>query len=180
VDPAVSTILRGALALLFVIAATHKLRDPASFAAVLTDYALLPAAVIGLAARVVPAAELAAALALAVPGSVGAGALLAAALLALYALAMGVNLLRGRRDLDCGCMGPGARRSLSGGLLVRNALFIVAALLCLLPVTPRALTWLDALTVPLAVAALSALYAAAERLLATAPALAALRAEMRA
>jgi len=179
VDPVVVVILRASLALLFVVAAAHKLRDPEPFRAVLDAYALLPARLAGVAARALPALELVCALALATPRFASAGAVLAAALLALYALAMTVNLLRGRRDLDCGCMGPGAGRKIGGALVLRNALLLAAALACLLPARARSLTWVDACTVPFAVAALAALYAAIEQLLATAPRLAALRAEMR-
>jgi hypothetical protein len=180
VDPVVVVILRAALALLFVSASAHKLRDPIAFRAALDGYGLLPAAPARVAARALPFAELGCAVALALPRTGVAGALLAVALLALYALAMGVNLLRGRRDLDCGCMGPGARGRIGGALVLRNAILAAAALATLLPVVPRALAWIDALTVVGAVAALAALYAASERLLAAAPALAALRAEMRA
>ena len=45
-------------------------------------------------------------------------------LLALYAGAMAVNLARGRRDLDCGCAGPGVRRPVGEGLLIRNGALI--------------------------------------------------------
>ena len=180
-DPVVAVILRAALALLFVAAAAHKLRDGAAFRASLDAYDLLPESVAALAARLLPALELVAAGLLAAPRAAPAGALLAAALLALYAVAMGVNLLRGRRDLDCGCMGPGARGGKIGGaLLVRNAVLVMAALACLLPAAPRALAWIDYLTVPFAVAVIAALYAAIERLVALQPAVAALRAELRA
>jgi len=178
-DPALAVILRGSLALLFVVAATHKLRDVAAFRATLEAYGLLPAALLAAAARVLPALELATAVILATPRAPALGGLLAAGLLALYGVAMAVNLVRGRRDLDCGCMGPGAGRRIGGVLIARNAALIAAALACLLPVRPRSLVWVDACTVPLAIAAVAALYAAIERLLANAPAVAALRAEVR-
>jgi hypothetical protein len=102
-------------------------------------------------------------------------------LLAVYAGAMGINLLRGRRDLDCGCMGPGARSPVGAGLIVRNLILMTAALVAgFAPVHPRTLAWVDFLTVPLAIAVLAALYAALERVLALAPTVAALRAEGRA
>ena len=37
-DPAIDLTLRAALALLFLVAATHKLRDPAAFRATFADY----------------------------------------------------------------------------------------------------------------------------------------------
>lgn len=179
-DPVVVVILRAALALLLVAAAAHKLRDRAGFRGSLEAYRLLPPVALAPAALLLPLVELAAAVLLVTPRAAPAGALVATALLGLYALAMGVNLARGRRDLDCGCMGPGARGGKIGGaLLVRNALLIAAALATLLPGAPRALVWIDFVTVPLAVLALAALYAAAERLVALAPVVAALRAELR-
>jgi len=42
-DPAADVTLRTAFALLFAVAASHKVRDPARFRATLADYRLLPA-----------------------------------------------------------------------------------------------------------------------------------------
>jgi len=180
VDPVVVVILRGALALLFAAAAVHKLRGGAAFRETLSAYALLPEPAVAPAARVLPGLELAIALALAVPAAAAAGALAAAGLLVLYAAAMAINLARGRRDLDCGCFGPAAGRTIGGALVLRNGVLVAAALACAVAPTPRALQWLDLFTATLALAALTALYAAADRLLAQGPALARLRAETRA
>jgi hypothetical protein len=180
-DPVLAVVLRTALALLLVVAALHKQSSRDAFRATLEAYALLPSGVLGAVARGVPGLELAAAVLLIAPRASAVGAVLAAALFAVYALAMGVNLLRGRRDLDCGCMGPGARSPVGPGLVVRNLVLICAALAAgFVPVHARVLVWVDYLTVPLAVAAVAALYAAVERVLALAPTVAALRAEVRA
>ena len=180
-DPVLAVALRGALALLLVVAALHKQSSREAFRATLDAYALLPAVLVPPLARAVPLLELVAAVLLIAPRAAAAGGTLAALLLAVYALAMGVNLLRGRRDLDCGCMGPGARSTVGPGLVVRNLVLIALALVAgFAPVRTRALVWVDFLTVPLAVAVLAALYASAERLLALAPAVAALRAQLRA
>lgn len=179
-DPVLAVVLRGALALLLVVAALHKLRDRDAFRATLDAYALLPSALSGAFAHAVPALELAAAVLLVSPRAAALGGVLAAVLFAVYAVAMGVNLLRGRRDLDCGCMGPGARSPVGPGLVARNLVLIVAALAAgCVPVHARALVWVDFVTVPLAVAVLAALYAAVERVLALAPTVASLRAEVR-
>lgn len=179
-DPVLAVVLRGALALLFVVAALHKLRDRDAFRATLDAYALLPSALTAPLARAVPLVELVAALLLVVPRAAAIGASIAVLLLSVYALAMGVNLLRGRRDLECGCMGPGARSPIGPELLVRNLFLIVAALVAgFAPIHARALVWVDFVTVPLAVAVLAALYAAVERVLALAPTVAALRADLR-
>jgi len=174
-DPVAVAIGRGALALLFGIAAMHKARDLDRFAATLAEYRLLPAVASGVAARIVPALELAAAFALSTPALHTAGPLLAGALLFVYTGAIGTNLARGRRDIDCGCAGPAVRQSLSGSLVARNAMLLVVALACLAPVRPRPLGAIDALTVAAAVAALAMLYAAIERMLANLPAVGRLR-----
>jgi hypothetical protein len=172
-DPTIDVTVRGALALLFAAASVHKLRAPAFFRGTLADYRVMPAAAVPAVAWLVPAAEAAVACGLVVrrvPGLLGA-----AVLLATYGLAIGVNLARGRRDLDCGCAGPAARRPISGWLVARNVTLALVALAAALPVEARALTWIDAVTVTGATVALAAVYAATDRLLAQAPAVARLR-----
>jgi hypothetical protein len=83
-----------------------------------------------------------------------------------YAGAIAANLARGRRDIDCGCGGPLGRQALSEGLVLRNLAWAGAALACALPEAPRALAWLDLVTVAAAVASGAALHAAASALLA--------------
>jgi hypothetical protein len=176
-DPVVAAILRGALALLFLDAARHKLRDRAAFAAAFDAYRLLPEGAGRAAGAAIGGAELAVAAALLVPVADRPGALGAAGLLALYTAAIAVNLMRGRRDIDCGCAGPALRQPLGGGLVVRNLVLLGAALLCLVPTLPRSLVWLDAVTALGAVGVLACGYAAAQRLLSNAPAMARVRAD---
>ena len=107
-----------AIAVLLASAATHKVRTPARFARQLADYQLLPASLVRPVARLVPLLELAIAFALLVPVSRGWAALSAASLLALYAAAIGINLWRGRRDIDCGCAGPDQAQPLRPVLLL--------------------------------------------------------------
>ena len=154
VDPAIDLTVRAALALLFLVAAAHKLRDRAAFRATFAEYRILPEAI----STLVPLAELAVAVLLLVPAASALGEIGAAALLLLYGAAVGVNLARGRRHIDCGCAGPYARRPIGGGIVVRNALLAASAL-----------------AVSGAVLALAALYLATDRLMAHAPALARLR-----
>src|SRR5205814_5598890 len=120
--PAADLTLRTAFALLFAVAASHKVRDPARFRATLADYRLLPAPFVWPAAMLTIGAELAVAVVLFVSSWRALGPLTAAALLCVYAVAMAINLARGRRHLDCGCAGPAHRQPISGGLVVRNAL----------------------------------------------------------
>jgi hypothetical protein len=83
-------------------------------------------------------------------------------LLLLYAGAIGLNLLRGRVLLDCGC--GGRSQPISWWLVGRNLALAGAAGLALLPVGERPLTLLDGITVAAAVLVGAALYGAANGL----------------
>ena len=56
---------------------------------------------------------------------VAAGA--AVCLLAVYTAAIGINLARGRFDVDCGCSGPGGGRRLGLSLVLRNGVVLLVA-----------------------------------------------------
>ncbi|MDJ0852716.1 MAG: MauE/DoxX family redox-associated membrane protein [Myxococcota bacterium] len=171
-DAAPSLALAGFLAWVLLSAALHKLRHPRAFQRALDDYRLLPAALVGPVGRALGWVELAAGLGVLAPPARTAGALLAAALFALYGGAIAVNLARGRRRIDCGCGGPGARRELSEGLVLRNAGLVLAALLAALPETPRAWLWLDTVTALGGATVLVLLYVTLDGVLARAPELA--------
>ena len=177
IDPAVVLVLRGAGCALFASAALHKLRGFADFRVALADYRLVPWWASGLAARGVVAAELASAVLLVSPMARPFGFASAAGLLALYTAAIGVNLLRGRSDIDCGCFGPAHRAPLGGALVARNAGLGVLAVAGLLPVAARPLVALDALTAAGGVLLLALLHASVNRLIENAPHLRALRVE---
>jgi hypothetical protein len=174
-DPVVTWTLRLVLALLFAGAAWHKLRRPGEFAAAVRAYRLVPDLVVVPVAGLLALGEVAATGLLLGVTWYRLGAALAAALLALYAGAIAVNLARGRRDLDCGCAGPGARRPVSGGLVVRNVVLLAGALLLLGHGTGRLMTWLDMTTVLAATATLAALWAGVVGLESNRPALARIR-----
>ena len=146
-DPAVSWFLGLGLALLFGVAAAHKLADRQRFFAVLKNYDLMPERLVPLAGAAVVAAEVVAVLLLVLPPVRTLGAWLAVALLAAYALAIAVNLLRGRTRIDCGCFGFGRHDRIAWTMVVRNLALVALALALLLPASQRDLVVLDALTV---------------------------------
>ncbi len=134
---------------LFGVAAGHKLTDFRRFSATLSAYQLAPQAVTPALAGLVVGLELVAAITLlmvflvpiVLPGYEGAlfarpAALLAPLLLLGYAIAMAVNLLRGRRSIDCGC--GGAPMPLSKTLVLRNLLLGSALIWALLLVPANA------------------------------------------
>ncbi len=145
-DPAIDLALRASLVLLFGAAAVHKLRDPRRFRAIVAEYRIVREALAPVASVVIVVGELAVALALALPRTRAAGWTGAAVLAATYALALGVNLARGRRRLDCGCLGAGGRETISWWLVGRNLVLLGIALAGLVPAGERALGWVDAVT----------------------------------
>jgi putative oxidoreductase len=91
-----------ALGALFVIAAVPKIIDPPSFAHMIYNYRLVPAALINLMALAMPWIELLAGLALILGVWRRAALMLIAALLVVFITAIGINLGRDNA-IDCGC-----------------------------------------------------------------------------
>ena len=112
---------------MFGSAATDKLRTPRAFAGILRDYHILPAVLVAPAAAVVIALEAFVTLAIWWPPLRAAAAVTGLLLLTGYALAIALNLVRGRREIDCGCSFGGTGEPLSWALPLRNA---VLALVC--------------------------------------------------
>jgi hypothetical protein len=162
IDPTVAWVARLALAGVFAAAALHKWRGLSAFSAALAAHRLVPEAIVPALARAFAAVETAVAAGLLVPAVAASAGCTAAALLAIYSIAVAINLARGRREIDCGC--SARPRPLSGGLLVRNAALGAAALLAALPEASRALVWVDALSAAAGAAALAFVWLAAQSL----------------
>ncbi|ROO29352.1 MauE/DoxX family redox-associated membrane protein [Salinisphaera orenii] len=169
IHPIVGLSLSLFLAVILLSAASHKLRARHRFARQIEDYALLPKWTIGAASRLLPIAEVLVALALLVPALRPVGAIAAAVLLAVYTAAITINLIRGRRDIDCGCSGPGLERPLGVPLIVRNAVLLAMAGLVALPASDAALHGFGLFLIVACVAAGLILYTATEGLLANQP-----------
>jgi hypothetical protein len=169
-DPLILRAIAVGLGLMFVIAAYHKLADAAGFRITLLEYQVLPQTAVTPASRVIPVVELALGAAWLLGHYAGGlTAIASATLLGVYAAAIGINIARGRVHFDCGCGFGGKSDSeqyLSGGLVVRNLVLIGAALLALLPVAERDLTFGDWLTLFAALLAGALLFSAANQLLA--------------
>jgi len=170
-DPVFAWVATGLLSAIFAAAAWHKFRAPNEFASVLGDYRVLPAAIAATLAPVVPFAEALVAIGLWVPASRALAAAAAAALLGTYAAAIGLNLFRGRRSIDCGCTWGGGTAGLSGWLLIRNAALLLPCALVVLERTPRSVSWIDALTAFAGIAVLCLCYRSFETLVAHLPSL---------
>lgn len=106
IDPVIHMMIAAAIAILFLDAGIVKLRDLSFFRSTLKDYRLVPDWALVPVSVLMPIAELSIAVACIIPASRQSGLAAAAALLILYAIAMGINLARGRSFIDCGCHGP--------------------------------------------------------------------------
>lgn len=162
-DPVVVGAVVGTLALILFAAAWHKLSEPEVFAGALQAYRLLPAAVVPVAARVLPFLEIVLGIAVLVPASRAPALIATALLMVAYASAMGINLMRGREQIDCGC--GGEAHPLSWALVVRNIVLAAAALVVAGPARERGFEWLDGVTLVVGVLAFYALYLMADELL---------------
>jgi hypothetical protein len=146
-DPALYYLAVCVTALVFLHAGASKLAAREEFHGVLANYRILPASLLTPFAALLPIAELAAGAGVLWATTRAWAALLAGALLLVYALAMGINLARGRRDIDCGCFRSALKQTISGWLIARNLVLAAAAAALLLPQTARATGVLDYVTV---------------------------------
>ena len=174
-DPVFTIIVSICMSLMFAFAAVHKLKAVAVFKATMDEYQLVPRMLSGVIAVVLIVAELLAAILVLVPAVRTTGFMIMASLLLIYTAGIGINLLRGRRDIDCGCSGPASRHELSGWLVLRNLVLLSLVLLAANPLTQRPMNWLDVVVVLFSVMVASGLYMGMNQLLAQAPRLAALR-----
>jgi len=168
-DPVPAAIVTVSLAALWLTAAVHKLADAKAFADSLAAYRLLPQRLTPFLGRVLPIAEIALAVGLLFGRTQAIAGALGGLLLVAYGAAIAVNLGRGRRELDCGCLAFGRGARLSGALVWRNALLAIASfVIALAPRTARQWGWIDAWTTLGGFAVAALLYVAAEELRAVA------------
>jgi hypothetical protein len=159
----------------FLTGGVQQWRDRAMFAAVVEGYALLPRPLVAPFATLLPLAEIATGLLLLWPASGDAGAFAGLGILGGVSSGVVINLLRGRRDIDCGCGGASGDQTLSWALVARNGVLGCFLGLGALQASPRALAALDVGVALCAGLAALGLYAASNQLLANAPRLQALR-----
>ena len=146
-DPALNLVAALVLSYVFVLAGLHKCRAPAEFAATLENYKILPGGLARQGVYLVPVAEIMTGAALLVPATARLAAFSAGGLLCIYIAAIGINLLRGRRNIDCGCGGPAQKQTISEWMIVRNGLLLGLAFIAASHTLPRPLLWLDWLTI---------------------------------
>jgi len=112
---------RVCVGLVFVLAAVQKAQHWRIFSGVLANYRLLPQALVTPFAIILPPTEMLVGILLLSAQLRPFGAVAAIALLGLFALAMAINLRRGRIQIDCGCGHSFLKQNLRWLLVWRNA-----------------------------------------------------------
>ncbi len=180
-DPLILRIISVGFALLFIFAAAHKFNNKLQFLGILEAYQILPGTMPGLAVNVIPALELMLGLAWALTAlllvQITLLPLMSAMLLFTYAMAIAINLFRGRSYIDCGCgfsslAGSARSESNSGGiqqlskaLVLRNCVLGVVALIAGASPSSRDLGFMDFLSLVTASFTLVLLYGSFNQLL---------------
>ena len=113
-------IVRLAFGWVFLASCIDKYLHWERFSQALGAYRLVPERLVMVACGVVVALESAIGIALLCGIANSQAAIAGAALLCAFALGMAINLLRGRRNIDCGCAVGAAAQQLEWKLVVRN------------------------------------------------------------
>jgi len=142
-DPVISVICALILSYVFVVASFHKWQSISEFKRTLSDYQVVPDRLVSIFIYAIPVIELITGIALLIPISSGLAAISASALLCIYIFAIGINLLKGRRTIDCGCGGTEQKQNISEWLLLRNGLLLFLAYCITASVQARELFWFD-------------------------------------
>jgi Methylamine utilisation protein MauE len=122
--PDAAIAIRTLIALVFLGAAAGKMRHWTIFPGVVANYRLLPQFLVAPVTYALPPAEAAIGTAMLLDRFAPWSGAAAALLLTAFALAMAINLLRGRRHIDCGCFQGALKQPLRWILVSRNALLV--------------------------------------------------------
>ena len=172
-DPLVFRLISMLFALLLITAAVNKLGNRQQFQGIVANYQLLPVGLTGLASVLIPLTEIVLGLGWVLAWRIDLIATATVSLLAVYALAMGLNLARGRTYIDCGCgmqagkagSSASSEQQLSLWLVLRNIVLILMAAVAATGVGQRSIVLVDYFSIIVATLALVILYGAFHQLL---------------
>jgi hypothetical protein len=115
--------VRTLTALVFFSAGIAKMRNWTAFEGVIANYRLLPQFAVRPASYSLPPIEIVTAGALLVAAPQADW--LAAGVLSSFAVAMAINLARGRAQIDCGCFNSALKQHLRWSLVARNVCMVL-------------------------------------------------------
>ena len=171
------------LSFVFGAAAVHKLHDAKAFVETLRDYQIIPTPLLESMSALMIGLEVFVIFGLWPVSLRTEATVTAAVLLVSYAMAIGVNLGRGRRELDCGCSWGASGQAIAWGLVFRNGLMLLPCWVVIMSqkialsveVTPETFELAASVVALVAAVVLLLCYWSFERLIANQPALARLR-----
>ena len=143
-DPAVIIFATLFIGLVLVVAALPKLQHLDEFQGVVENYRILPGFMVAPFAKLLPLLELVCAVALLITPVREIAAWFATGLFVMFALALAINVGRGRTHIDCGCVRRPTSKSRIGMFHISRALLLAALS------TFVALSSVSAMTVPVA------------------------------
>src|SRR5215813_6110719 len=166
IEPEIVSIALLTVATIFAGSAAIKFAALEDFGQAVEAYRVVPESTAPVVAWIVPVLELGSAAGLLYAGTRSAAAMILFVLLILFTLAIGLNLARGRRDIDCGCFGPMLRQRLSSWLIVRNFVLAGGVMVAALPLETSDMNALAYSTIAFASMAMVLLYITGNVLLA--------------
>ncbi|WP_278043194.1 MauE/DoxX family redox-associated membrane protein [Paenibacillus elgii] len=131
---ALSVICRIFLAIVFISSGASSLRYWHVHIGIIKDYRILPEPWVRCFAILDHTLKWLTGISLLLGIYSSLAALIGSGLLLMYSIALAINLLRGRKELSCGCGGLAGNHSISWMLVWRN-LFLMAMCLCVYHVT---------------------------------------------
>lgn len=126
--PYMVTLARWILAVVLLTSALSKLPNQHRFVFVVLTYRILPRRLARIYGMMLPWLEASVGILLLLGIVTRIGGILSALLLASFTIAVGLNVVRGRTDLDCGCLGSRHRHKISGKVLARNIVLMILSL----------------------------------------------------
>lgn len=157
-DPLLALIFSLVLSYVFVVAAIHKWKAMTEFRETILNYQVVPGFLVAPLAFAFPLVEFVSGVALLIPQTSSVAAVCVAMLLLTYILAMAINLLKGRRSIDCGCGGTDQKQNISEWLLIRNGVLVFFAWCVMTSVQGREFSWFDWLVAFLATVVICLIY----------------------
>lgn len=165
-DPSLTLTAQFFLALLLLVAGLHKHADLNRIMAAVSAYRVVPGYFTKPVAWLVIAIELTVGTALVIPRTRESASFAAAGVFVVYFVVMSLGLIRGHREIDCGCSLYGREVPLSGAHLIRNGVLVLVAIMASMSDLPRAVGWVDGVQITAAVFCLGMIYLSADSLLA--------------
>ncbi|MCI0555123.1 MAG: DoxX family membrane protein [Anaerolineae bacterium] len=126
-SPFAQMLLRLLLSMIFFTSSINKIRQPQQFITAIASYDLLPKTWHKSLAITIICVEVAVSILLFLGWQSRTAAMLCILILFGFSCAIGINLIRGRTNLECGCFGRKHTQKISFGLIVRNLILAVAA-----------------------------------------------------